>query len=135
MEATTILALATGAINAITPFLQKGGEKLTEKVVEEGFEQRSQIWESVKSLFIGDDLTTLGLMEKYPDNEDINNEVKVRLADRLKENPDVAGRLDELLKKLEQFQTSTETNINYQVGDNATNIQGNRNSSINFNQK
>lgn len=128
-------AIAAATVGALVPYLVKGGEKLTEKVVEEGFEQRSQIWESVKSLFIGDDLITLGLMEKYPDNQDMKNEVAIRLADRLKENPDVAGRLEELLKKLEQFQTSTETNINYQVGDNATNIQGNRSSSINFNQK
>jgi hypothetical protein len=133
MEATTILALATSAINAIKPFLQKGGEKLTEKVVEEGFEQRSQIWESVKSLFIGDDLITLGLMEKYPDNEDINNEVKVRLADRLKENPDVARRLEELLKQIPASQVKQNTMT--QIGSGSIGVQDVTGSDIKINQK
>lgn len=133
MEATTILALATSAINAITPFLQKGGEKLTEKVVEEGFEQRSQIWESVKSLFIGDDLITLGLMEKYPDNEDIKKEVTTRLADRLKENPDVAGRLEELLKQIPASQVKQNTMT--QIGNDNIGLQDISGSDIKINQK
>ena len=133
MEATTILALATSAINAITPFLQKGGEKLTEKVVEEGFEQRSQIWESMKSLFIGDDLITLGLMEKYPDNEDINNEVKVRLADRLKENPDVARHLEELLKQIPTSQVKQNTMT--QIGSDNIGLQDISGSDIKINKK
>lgn len=126
-------AIAAATVGALVPYLVKGGEKLTEKVVEEGFEQRSQIWESVKSLFIGNDLITLGLMEKYPDNEDINNEVKVRLADRLKENPDVARRLEELLKQIPASQIKQNTMT--QIGHDNIGLQDISGSDIKINQK
>lgn len=126
-------AIAAATVGALVPYLVKGGEKLTEKVVEEGFEQRSQIWESVKSLFIGDDLITLGLMEKYPDNEDINNEVKVRLADRLKENPDVARRLEELLKQIPASQIKQNTMT--QIGSGHIGVQDVTGNDIKINQK
>ncbi|HEX8197003.1 MAG TPA: hypothetical protein VF571_12500 [Pyrinomonadaceae bacterium] len=126
-------AIAAATVGALVPYLVKGGEKLTEKVVEEGFEQRSQIWESVKSLFIGDDLITLGLMEKYPDNQDMKNEVAIRLADRLKENPDVARHLEELLKQIPASQVKQNTMT--QIGNDNIGLQDISGSDIKINQK
>lgn len=108
--------LVPAIISALIPYLAKGGEKLVEKTVEEGFENRGKIWQMVKGLFIEDELTLLNL-EKNPENPEIQAEFRGELKHLLKANPDVILQLEELIKKLPAAQVK-QNKINQTGNDN-----------------
>ncbi|HEV8157725.1 MAG TPA: hypothetical protein VGP58_01755 [Pyrinomonadaceae bacterium] len=56
-----IETVITGIISALA---MKGAEKFVEKSAENTFENRSVILNKVKGLLIGEELTTLNLLEK-----------------------------------------------------------------------
>lgn len=122
---------ALAVITVLTPYLVKGGEKLIEKTAEEGFEQRAKIWQIVKGLFVEDELTLLNLFEENPDDARIQGKLEGKLEDRLKQNPDVAKQLEELLRQIPNVQNKQNTIT--QSGDNNTANQDISNSTINFN--
>ena len=102
-------------VSALVPFLKKGGEKLVDKIVDEGFAERGKIWESVKGLFSGDDLITLDLLAENPDDLKLQGKVEGKLEDRLKNDPEAAAELEKLLAELKRA-TSTEI-INEEITD------------------
>lgn len=93
-------AIAAGVITALVPYLAKGGEKLAEKIVEEGFEQRGRIWERAKGLFHGDELTLLNLFEENPDDAGTQGKLENKLEHKLQANPDIAREFEALLKQI-----------------------------------
>jgi hypothetical protein len=108
--------IAAGVVTALVPYLAKGGEKLVEKVVEEGFEQRSKIWETTKGLFQPDELTLLNLFEQNPNDAKIQGKIEGKLEDKLKANPEIAEKLDLMVKQ-----------IPAEIKTNSVNIQGDNN--------
>jgi hypothetical protein len=122
--------IAAGIITALVPYLAKGGEKLVEKVVDEGFEQRSKIWEMTKGLFLEDNLTSLNLFEENPTDTKLQNKLESKLEDKLAANPEIAKEFEALLK---QIPAETKTNsINVQ-GDNNKVAQDIKDSTITIN--
>jgi hypothetical protein len=117
MEPITTTAIVSGVISAVTSFLVKGGEKVAEKVVEEGFEQRGRIWQRVKSLFAGDELVTLNLFEKYPKNEDVKKEIEAKLEEKITKDPELSKEFESLLKQIPGLQGQT---VITQSGENNT---------------
>jgi hypothetical protein len=109
-------AIAAGIITSLVPYLAKGGEKLLDKVVDEGFEQRGKIWEMTKGLFLEDNLTLLNLFEEKPEDAKTQGMFELRLGDKLKDNPEIAETLDLMLKQ-----------IPAEIKTNSINIQGNKN--------
>jgi hypothetical protein len=109
-------AIATGIITALVPYLAKGGEKLVDKVVDEGFQQRSKIWEMTKDLFLEDNLTLLNLFEQNPDDARTQGKLESKLEDKLQANPEIAKQFESLLKQ-----------IPAEIKTNSVNIQGDNN--------
>lgn len=97
MDIATIAAIA---VTTLVPYLVKGGEKLAEKIAEEGFEQRSKVWNVAKGLFREDELTLLNLFVENPTDAKIQGKIEMKLEDKLKANPEVAEKLDSLLKQI-----------------------------------
>jgi hypothetical protein len=124
------ITLATGIITALVPYLAKGGEKLAEKIAEEGFEQRSKIWEMAKGLFQEDELTLLNLFEQNPTDERIQGKLEGKLEDKLKANPKIARELDALVK---QIPAEIKTNTINITGDNNKTVQDVEGSTITIN--
>ncbi len=122
---------AVSVITALTPYLIKGGEKLAEKAAEQGFEQHGKIWQIVKGLFVEDELTLLNLFEENPEDAKIQGKLEGKLEDRLKQNPDIAIQLEELLKLIPNVQSKQNTIT--QSGNNNIANQDISNSTINFN--
>ena len=121
MDTATIAVIASSAVTALAPFLKKGGEKLADKIAEEGFAQRGKIWELVKGIFVEDDLTTLKLFEENPENAETQAELRGELKHVLKAKPEVAEQLNELLKTIPASQIKQNTmNI---TGDSNTGVQ------------
>lgn len=121
MDPVTIATIASGAVAALTPFLKKGGEKLADKIAEEGFAQRGKIWEVVRGLFLEEDLTTLNLFEEKPENVETQAELRGELKHLLKAKPEVAEQLQALLKDLPASEVKQNTmNI---AGDNNVGVQ------------
>lgn len=108
--------IAAGVITALVPYLAKGGEKLAEKIAEEGFEQRGKIWDMTKSLFLEDNLTLLNLFEQNPADAKTQGRLEIRLEDKLQANPEIAKEFETLLKQLPAEKKT-----------NSVNIQGNEN--------
>lgn len=125
--------IAPQVITALIPFLVKGAEKVAEKSAEEGFEQRSKIWQAVKGLFQDDDLTILSLFEANPEDQSIQGRIEEKINTNLKQNPDVVERLEELLKQIPT--TQFKQNLLNQSGSNNVANQDISNSSIHINQK
>jgi hypothetical protein len=103
------LAIAASIVTtALVPLFEKFGTKALEEVGkktgEEVFESRQSILGKVKDLFDGDQLITLNLLEKYPDNEDIQKEVTETLEMKLKENPEVAKSLEPINQRIVQIE-------------------------------
>ena len=76
----------------------KVAEKTAEKTGEAIVENRTAILEKVRGLLIGDELTTLNLLEKYPENTDLQKEFTEVVTPRLKENPETAKEIETLLE-------------------------------------
>ena len=109
-------AIAAGIITALIPYLVKGGEKIAEKVAEEGFEQRGKIWEMTKGLFRPNELTALNLFEENPTDAKNQNKLESKLEDKLEANPEIAKEFEALLKQ-----------IPAEIKTNVVNIHGNEN--------
>ncbi len=58
------MIIETVITGIITALAMKGAEKFVEKSAENAFENRSVILNKVKGLLIGEELTTLNLLEK-----------------------------------------------------------------------
>ncbi len=108
--------IAAGVITALVPYLAKGGEKLVDKMVDEGFEQRGKIWEMTKGLFLEDNLTLLNLFEEHPNDAKTQGKLESKLEDKLQANPEIAKEFESLLKQ-----------IPAEMKTNSMNIQGNAN--------
>lgn len=99
-------------------------------------EQGKEIYQKAKGLLVHDEIITLGLLEKYPENKDLQGEVAAALETHLKKNPDIAEQLKKLLETVNQAPpANTSININRQDGEINTNIQGNQNTNANLNPK
>ena len=97
MEPATI---ATAAITALSPFVKKGLEKLSERTAEEGFNQRQAIWEKVKGLFKADDLTLLNLLKEADGDAKAQGKLEGKLETHLEANPEIARELAALLSHI-----------------------------------
>lgn len=130
-----IPTIAAATVTALIPFLQKGGEKLAEKIgektAEEGFQQRKAIWETVKNLFIGDEITTLNLLAENPNDVEKQAEFKGELKYLLKNNPDIARQLEEMIKPI--FSSHGKENIMSLNGNDNISIQDTKDSVIHIN--
>lgn len=111
----------------------KGAEKLTEKSAEHAFDNRSAILEKVRGLLVGDELTTLNLLEKYPGNKDLQNELKETLKPRLEADPETAKELEKLVQPF--LEVTNKQNIMTQIGSGNIGIQDVSGSDIKINEK
>jgi len=118
------MVVETLAITLVTAFATKAFEKLGEKTTESA-------WNKVKGILNGEELTTLNLLEKYPENKELQNEVAEKLQPRLEENPAVAKELEELLRQISSIQIKQ--NITSQSGTGNISNQDISNSKININ--
>ena len=129
-----VSAIAAAAVTELVPYvLTKGGDKLIEKVAEEGFEQRGKIWQLVKGLFVEDELTLLNLFEENPNDAKLQGKLEGKLEDRLKQNPDIAKQMENLLKQIPNVQNKQ--NTIKQSGDDNIAVQDINDSSIKINKK
>ncbi|HSK70485.1 MAG TPA: hypothetical protein VK892_02230 [Pyrinomonadaceae bacterium] len=111
----------------------KGAEKFVEKSAEHAFDNRSAILDKVRGLLVGDELTTLNLLEKYPGNEDLQNELKETLKPRLEANPETAKELEKLVQPF--LEVTNKQNIMTQIGSGHIGIQDVSGSDIKINEK
>lgn len=125
------MAIETIIGGIILALAMKGAEKLTEKTAEHAFENRSKILDKVKSLLVGEELTTLNLLEKYPENTDLQMELTETLKPKLEANPEIAKELEELLKQIPSIQVKQNTVS--QSGTGNISNQDISNSTININ--
>lgn len=127
------MAIETIIGGIITALAMKGAEKLTEKSAEHAFENRSAILDKVRGLLVGEELTTLNLLEKYPENTDLQKELTETLKPKLEANSKAA---EELEKLVQPFLTVTnKQNTQTQIGNNNIGIQDVSGSEIKINQK
>ncbi len=124
------MPIGTIVTGVITALAMKGAEKITEKSAEKAFENRSAILEKVRGVLVGEELTTLNLLEKYPTNEDMQKEVAEKLTPRLEANLVVAKEIEELLKQMPTIEIKQNTLT--QTGDNNQAAQDIHGSTINF---
>lgn len=115
------MAIETIVGGIISALAWKAAEKSAEKTGEAIVENRVAILEKVKSLLIGDELITLNLLEKYPENTDLQKEFTEAVTPRLNENPEAAKELETLLNN---------SGFSYQIKRNEMNVEGNENISI-----
>ncbi|HEX8249451.1 MAG TPA: hypothetical protein VF599_14830 [Pyrinomonadaceae bacterium] len=120
IETLALMLVTYIAANVATGFFEEPGKELYQKV---------------KGLLKPDEMITLNLLEKYPENKDLQGEVATALDTHLKANHEVAAQLEELLKTINQTSANTSTNFNQQQGETNINVQGNQGSPVNFNQK
>jgi len=114
------LSIAAALVTtAIVPLFKTLGTKAMEEVGkrtgQEVFDNRQTILATVKDLLVGEELTTLGLLEKDPDNEDLKSEIVEKIETKLEANPDIAKRLNDLTKtvaKIENTDVTTSELIN-----------------------
>lgn len=104
------MVMETLAISLVTALATKAFEKLGEKTTE-------SVWNKVRNILTGEELTTLNLLEKYPENIDLQNEVVEKIQPRLEENPAVAKELEELLKQIPLIQIKQNTNSQSGMGN------------------
>lgn len=113
--------METLALTLVTALATKAFEKLGENTAE-------SVWNKVKDLMQGEELITLNLLEKYPDNEDLQNEVVEKLQPHLEENPEIAKELEKLLNQIPSIQIKQNTVS--QSGDSNIAIQDTSESKI-----
>lgn len=115
------ITLATLAVAYIAGEITSGGLK----------EIGKEVYHAIKDSFQPDEITVLGLLEKYPANQDIQNELVGKIEGKLTDNPLLAGRLEELLKQVTDFQIKQNTIS--QIGDGNIAIQDVSGSDITIN--
>jgi hypothetical protein len=77
-------------------------------------EHGKEIYHKAKGLLTPTELTTLGLLEQYPDSKKLQGEVANAFETHLKSNPDITNELNKLIKLLEK---------NRPVAKNVSNIE------------
>lgn len=69
-----------------------------------------EIYKTIKGVFKKpEESTVLGLLAKYPENPDIQNEVTAKLEENLADNPEIASKLEELLNQIPNIQIKQNT--------------------------
>ena len=113
--------LATAAVTAAVPLLQKGGEAISTGVGKD-------LWELIKKPFkkTGDEASVQQL-EQQPGDARLQGKVEGKLEELLKQDPELAAELGALLKPMPIAQQSNAATI---VGDENINVQGTTNSTI-----
>jgi hypothetical protein len=104
-------------VSALVPYFAKAAEKIVDKSAEEIFAQRGQIWNSVKGLFVEDEMTTLNLFAENPEDAKIQGKLEGKLEERLKDSPETVKDLEALLAKLEKSVSTRITNERIQNTD------------------
>lgn len=122
-------AIASAAIPAIVPFLIKGGEKISEKIAEEGFEERGKIWQIVKRLFGDDELVHLNLFADNPNDGRLQGKIEGKLEEKLKHDVSIAAEIARLLERIPSHETSQSISV---TGDGNKVVQDVSNSTINI---
>jgi DNA replication initiation complex subunit (GINS family) len=79
-----------------TRTMEEAGREAGKELVD----NRAKILDTVKDLFAGDELITLGLLERDPDNEAKQSKVVEAIETKLTANPDVAKNLKQLTTTL-----------------------------------
>ena len=125
------MPIGTIVAGVISALAMKAAEKITEKSAEKTFENRSAILEKVRGVLVGEELTMLNLLEKYPTNDDMQKELAEKLTPRLEANPAVAKELETLLANMSTLEIKQNTLT--QTGDNNQAAQDIHGSTINFN--
>lgn len=115
------MVIETLALALVTALATKAFEKLGEKAADSA-------WNKVRGLLSGEELTTLNLLEKYPENKDLQIEVAEKLQPRLEENPAISRELEELLKQIPSIQIKQNTIS--QSGDSNIAVQDTTDSKI-----
>lgn len=127
----TLEILVPAIVSALVPYLAKGGEKLVEKITEEGFEHRAELWQKVKGLFTVDELTTLDLFAENPDDPKLQGKLEGKLEERLASNPTIAEEFEKLIKLIPDLQIKQNTIT--QTGNNNIALQDISSSDIKIN--
>ncbi|MGC2235266.1 MAG: hypothetical protein WA584_03845 [Pyrinomonadaceae bacterium] len=96
-------------------------------------EHGKEIYHKAKGLLTPGEITTLGLLEQYPDSQKLQGEVAAALETHLQSNPAAAEELSELVNQLKA--ASNKTSYNYQQGETNINIQNSEGSRIDLNKK
>jgi hypothetical protein len=110
-----IETIVGGIISALA---WKAAEKASEKAGEAIVENRVAILEKVKELLKSDELITLNLLEKYPENTDLQKEFTEVVTPRLQANSNTTKEIETLLSKLE---------ASLQIKRNEMKVEGNDN--------
>lgn len=118
MDPTT---LAATAIGFIAGEIASGGLK----------EIGKEVYQAVKGVFKPEEFTFLQLLEKYPENPDIQTETAGKLEENLAENPGTAAKLHDLLKQVSDLQIKQNTIT--QTGDGNIAVQDITSSDIKIN--
>jgi hypothetical protein len=103
------LSIATSVVTtALVPLFKIFATKTVEEVGkltgQEAFDKRQSILEAVETLFIGEELTTLGDLRKDPDNEDIQTKVAETIEHKLMANPSIAADLNPLTNRVAKIE-------------------------------
>lgn len=106
MDFLTIAAMVVteSLVPLFKTFGTKALEEVGKKTGEEVFDNRQTILGKVKDLFVGEEVITLNLLGKYPDNEDIQKEVTEKLETKLKERPDIATNLAQINQRIVEIE-------------------------------
>ncbi len=99
---------ATIVTTSLVPLFKELGKKALEEVSkktgEEVFDKRQMILEKVKELFVGDELTTLNLLEENPDDEGNQQKVAETLETKLKDHSEVATSLAQINQRIVEIE-------------------------------
>ena len=109
IELTTLVPMV---VSALVPYFARGAQTIADKSAAEIYEQRGKIWDSVKGVFVEDDLTTLNLFADDPENPETQAELRGELKQLLKASPENAAKLEELVVRLKDMSSEI---INEQV--------------------
>jgi len=126
-----IMAIESIIYGILSILAMKGAEKMTEKTAEHAFENRSVIMGKIRGLLVGEELTTLNLLEKYPENTDLQKELAETLKPKLEANPEIFKELVELVKQIPSIHIKQNTILQSGTGNIST--QDISNSTININ--
>ena len=90
------ISIASMAIPAICPFLQKGGEAIAQGIGKD-------LWALIKKPFQSDkDKTLIKQFEEKPDDQKLHGKIEVKLSDFLEAYPEIAQRISELLPRAQE---------------------------------
>ena len=128
MDPTTI---AGSILVFLTPYLAEVGKGALGAVGGKIVDKAAKLWKDLTGRLKGDDAKTLRHLEKYPKDEDFQNDFKELLIRAMEADPDLRAQLEAIAKDAKLIGDARNI-INSQVinaGDNSTNImvKGNNN--------